>query len=240
LFQTRQDKDETFLLALSPNGPPHFEAENYKKAKFSQIRQDLTKKLFNIYCRRCFDDKVNDWNKRLRSTAGRCRCQSNGNAKVELSIKVCDTPERLRDTLLHEMCHAAVWVIDNIRKGGHGPAWKYWVNRCQKVFPSLPLIKRCHTYKINAKYLYICNGCGIKRHSKSLDISHKICGICNGRFTLHRHDGKKPSDKATSAFAQFVKEKYKEERKPGVKHAETMKILSQRFKQVNFLYLEKM
>ena len=33
--------------------------------------------------------------------------------------------ERLRDTLLHEMCHAAVWIIDKI-KGGHGPAFKSW------------------------------------------------------------------------------------------------------------------
>lgn len=34
--------------------------------------------------------------------------------------------ERVRDTLIHEMCHAAVWVIDGVRNGGHGPHWKAW------------------------------------------------------------------------------------------------------------------
>lgn len=35
----------------------------------------------------------------------------------ELSVKVVDTPCRLRDTLVHELCHAATWVIDNCRGG---------------------------------------------------------------------------------------------------------------------------
>ena len=33
--------------------------------------------------------------------------------------------DRLRDTLIHEMCHAAAWVISGI-KAGHGPIWKSW------------------------------------------------------------------------------------------------------------------
>ena len=37
----------------------------------------------------------------------------------------CMVAERLRDTLIHEMCHAAVWVINRAREG-HGPHWRYW------------------------------------------------------------------------------------------------------------------
>ena len=32
-------------------------------------------------------------------------------SKIELSTKVLDSSDRLRDTLIHEMCHAAAWVI---------------------------------------------------------------------------------------------------------------------------------
>jgi predicted SprT family Zn-dependent metalloprotease len=42
-----------------------------------------------------------------------------------LFIKVCDTADRLRDTLIHELCHAATWVVDDV-KDGHGPHWKAW------------------------------------------------------------------------------------------------------------------
>ncbi|MCP9264173.1 Acidic repeat-containing protein [Dirofilaria immitis] len=212
----RQDDDEVFLLALSRNGPIHLDAQKYTAVKFPRIREELTAKLFNLYRKRCFKNKLDsnmvlEWNTRLRLTAGRCRCRGNGTACIELSIKVCNTPERLRDTLLHEMCHAAVWVIDHIYKGGHGPAWKYWVHQCQKIFPSLPLIERCHNYIIDAKYLYICNRCGqtIKRHSKSLDIDRKVCGICQGHFILRSREGKEFLTRPASTFAQFVKENYK-------------------------------
>ena len=33
--------------------------------------------------------------------------------------------DRLRDTLIHEMCHAASWIISGV-KAGHGPVWKKW------------------------------------------------------------------------------------------------------------------
>ena len=31
-------------------------------------------------------------------------------SKIELSSKVIDSADRLRDTLIHEMCHAAAWI----------------------------------------------------------------------------------------------------------------------------------
>lgn len=33
--------------------------------------------------------------------------------------------ERLRDTLIHELCHAAAWLINGVHDG-HGRYWKYW------------------------------------------------------------------------------------------------------------------
>ncbi|KHN88658.1 Acidic repeat-containing protein [Toxocara canis] len=142
--------------------------------------------------------------------------------------------ERVRDTLLHELCHAAVWVIDRVDVGGHGAAWKRWAIHCMSVFSSLPPIERCHNYKIDTKFLYICNGCGqtLKRHTKSFDTDRKICAICRGRFELQRSDGKAISTvKRANRFAEFVKENYGKEKKAGMKHADVMKILSYKFKQ---------
>ena len=72
------------------------------------------------------------WNARLTKTAGMCiqrkikitekpnhifTSSSNTGteevraSKIELSTKVLDAPDRLRDTLIHEMCHAAAWVV---------------------------------------------------------------------------------------------------------------------------------
>lgn len=40
-------------------------------------------------------------------------------------FQIIETSDRLRDTLIHEMCHAAAWIIDN-KADGHGPCWRAW------------------------------------------------------------------------------------------------------------------
>jgi predicted SprT family Zn-dependent metalloprotease len=45
-------------------------------------------------------------------------------ASIELSCKVVDSEYRLMNTLVHEMCHAATWLIDNTSKPPHGPQFK--------------------------------------------------------------------------------------------------------------------
>jgi len=38
---------------------------------------------------------------------------------------VLNVVERLRDTLLHELCHAMVWIEHKVIDG-HGNLWKSW------------------------------------------------------------------------------------------------------------------
>jgi predicted SprT family Zn-dependent metalloprotease len=38
------------------------------------------------------------------------------------------SPDKLRNTLVHEMCHAATWIIDNDAES-HGPTFKKWYGR---------------------------------------------------------------------------------------------------------------
>lgn len=242
LSQKEVKRVEAFLLALSLESCDHQYARIYVKEKFNKIREDLAKRLFRIYRTVCFDGKLDscmviEWNPRLLKTAGRCFCMKNFTAKIELSVKVCNRPDRVRDTLLHELCHAAVFAIDKIAFGRHGPAWQKWVRQCMIMFPRLPVIRRCHQYSIDAKYHYICSTCGqsIKRHSKSLDLKRYRCGVCKGSFVLHNARGKRLEENAkkTNPFAKYVQENYKKFRSDGRRHAEVMKILSQQFKQLN-------
>ena len=74
------------------------------------------------------------WSSRLLTTAGITLCreirlgkdnpQKQREAAIELSIKVVDTEIRLQETLLHELCHAATWIIDGVRKPPHGAEFK--------------------------------------------------------------------------------------------------------------------
>ena len=72
------------------------------------------------------------WNPRLTKTAGLCiqrrvkltKKRDNDKvlneskdmeevraSRIELSTKVLDSADRLRDTLIHEMCHATAWIV---------------------------------------------------------------------------------------------------------------------------------
>ncbi|KAF1762418.1 hypothetical protein GCK72_010680 [Caenorhabditis remanei] len=195
------DDEEWFLVSLAENysGPIHSDAKIYSKdgaLRLKKNREALLTKLVEILVRRVFSEIPSDmlkvtWNARLRKSAGQCRNHRHGNSTVEMSPVVCTTAERVRDTLIHEMCHAAVWVVDRLHKEGHGPGWKRWGARCSSTFKSLPFVERCHSYEIEAKFFYVCetDGCPveIKRQSKSLDTSRKGCGACLGRFILYRY-----------------------------------------------------
>lgn len=204
----------------------------------------------------------------MRGTAGFCYCKKitrrtgiiERTAKIVLATKIVDSADRLRDTLVHEMCHAATWIVNEI-SDGHGPYWKAWyvicriamqylfsflVNRAaraMKAFPELPPIKRCHDYAINTKYTYKCTECGYSfgRHTKSLDIERKCCGYCHGRFEIFINKTTKSGKKAmtpvtpkkqATGFALFVKENYSNVKQGNVTHAEVMKILSKKFAEV--------
>lgn len=105
-----------------------------------------------LYNDRVFDNKLKDvpvsWSKNLTKTAGYCRnrkmfvilvlCYTTlilnlwycfrgcvRKAEIQLSEKVLTSADRVRDTLVHELCHAAVWIVDGERSH-HGKVWKYW------------------------------------------------------------------------------------------------------------------
>ena len=204
----------SFLSSLCCNTPIpqcHPQALQFMQGKkFAKTRTELTRQLYELFNREIFGAALSPsmeckWNMRLTKTAGLCCSKierkndvETRTARIELSSKVVDSPDRLRDTLVHEMAHAAAWVINGYRDG-HGPLWQQWVKRAAKRFPELPPIDRAHNYAIHTKFSYKCISCGytVGRHTKSLNTTRKVCGHCNGSFELVINSKKKlPVSKA--------------------------------------------
>jgi predicted SprT family Zn-dependent metalloprotease len=160
----------------------------------SRNRKAMAAELFQLFNETVFDNKLPHdmeicWNKRLRTTAG-C-CINSGTTivpmcKIELSNKVCDSYERIQDTLIHELCHAATWMIDRVKDAGHGPVWKKWTERAMFAHPGLNPITTKHNYEISYKFTYKCTKCDYKigRHSKSVNLLVAKCPLCLGSLVL--------------------------------------------------------
>ncbi|CDW56092.1 Acidic repeat-containing protein [Trichuris trichiura] len=108
--------------------------------------------LRNKYTVEQLPDKMEvTWNPRLIKSAGFCKFKRSSKKEhyciIDLSPKICTTAGRIRDTLLHEMCHAATWLIDKIAEG-HGPHWRKWSS-----------LKTRHSYKATTKFAYECTKC---------------------------------------------------------------------------------
>lgn len=156
-------------------------------------------------------------------------------ASIDLSEKVITSGDRLRCTLIHELCHAATWIFNG--ESGHGSTWKSWASKANAIFPDLPPIERCHSYEIEYKYTYQCTLCGAKSHahSKSKKVELIRCAYCHGSIEIFLN--KKSQDgtvfltpvRKARGFAAFVKVAYKDLKAPGVTHAEVMRQLSAKF-----------
>ena len=106
------------------------ESTKVKVAAFKKARIRLTGEYFDEFNKSCFDSRLPNylsvtWSKRLLTTAGITRLKMTSKraslaaselnktmshsgriSTIELSEKVVDSEERLKNTLLHEMCHA--------------------------------------------------------------------------------------------------------------------------------------
>ncbi|NXQ62368.1 ACRC protein, partial [Anthoscopus minutus] len=91
-------------------------ASHYVKY-FKKNKEELAQKLYRLFNSTIFEQKLPEnmeiiWNKKMRKTAGYCVTgqregpEGKRYARIELSEKVCDSADRLQDTLIHEVCHA--------------------------------------------------------------------------------------------------------------------------------------
>ncbi|KAF9456798.1 SprT-like family-domain-containing protein [Collybia nuda] len=128
------------------------------------------------------ETKLN-WNKRLLTTAGRAKWHRSRDGtqitEIELAEKILDCEERIRNTLSHEMCHLASWLIDDNPKEVHGRLWKAWANRVMRKRPEIEITTR-HNYEISYPFEWKCEKCAkiYGRFSNSIRTEECVCGSC--------------------------------------------------------------
>ncbi len=121
--------------------PPMSQLTDAKsKQSFRKHRESITEQTFRDFDTRAFKNALSSvtviWSNKLNTTAGITRMKgrlgtehvSSRVATIELATKVIDNEDRLRSTLLHEMCHAAMWLVDGVHKPPHGKCFKKWAN----------------------------------------------------------------------------------------------------------------
>lgn len=198
------------------------------------------------------------WSKKLNTTAGRANWRREGtaakpfaaeaaggtatktyihHATIELAEKVIDGPDRLLNTLAHEFCHLATFMISNVRDRPHGPEFKSWAAKVETAlrgrYPDLKISTR-HAYEIEYKYVWECEGCGteFKRHSRSVDPARQSCGGCKGRLVQVRPAPRKAGG-GKGEYQVFVKEKFRAVKKenPGLGMSEVMEVLGRMYRE---------
>lgn len=147
------------------------------------------------------------WSKTLLKTAGRAHWKSGRirtwetadkpasivythHASIELAERVIDDEHRLINTMTHEFCHLANYMISNVTDNPHGASFKAWGQKCAEAMQDHPLyggkikVTTKHSYEIEYKYVWECVGCAqtFGRHSKSIDPGRQRCGGCKGRL----------------------------------------------------------
>ena len=197
---------------------------------FNKHKESITRALFDEFNANVFNRQLPDgfeitWSKKLLTTAGLTvykRTTIEGvrhfTARIELSTKVLDSVHKLEATLLHEMCHAAAWLVDHVAKPPHGDVFKKWAKMAMQTYPGTN-VSTCHAYAIHTPFKWKCTQTWCEqeygRHSKSIDVEKKRCGLCGGRLEFM---GKFTSDgvlvkgsnieKKATGYAKFVQDNF--------------------------------
>lgn len=217
-----------------PDRSQSFQINKGSRTKFRTQREQLTKSTFNTFNFIVFEGKLAEveviWSKRLTSTAGltRLRRTKTGSriASIELSNKLIDDEVRLQATLMHEMCHAAAWLVDNVNKPPHGQCFKKWATLAMRRVPGL-IVSTTHEYVTNTyKFAWKCTNesCDfvVQRHSRSVDVNRHCCGKCKCKLieievptpeSLKRGVFTPKQKRSASAFSLFVQQHSKTVRK---------------------------
>ncbi len=197
---------------------------------FNKSRDKLTSETFAEFNQLAFANQLSsvkvDWSKKLNTTAGITRMRGKLGEKysdsrvatIELATKVIENEEQLRSTLLHEMCHAAAWLVDGVHKPPHGKVFKNWASKSMRKIKDVE-VTTTHDYQISYKFAWACTNakCNvvIKRHSRSIDPNKQCCGRCTNKLIeievprkgqdISNNTFTPKKQRKTSEYALFVK-----------------------------------
>ncbi|KAI0543644.1 hypothetical protein F4679DRAFT_567902 [Xylaria curta] len=122
-------------------------------------------------------------------------------ASIELATKVLSNESDLLNTVAHEFCHLAVFLLNGKPKQAHGPEFKTYGRRVmmsasdssnskgENAVKKLKAprdrgveinVTTRHSYEIEYRFVWRCADCGgeVRRHSRSVDPTRQRCGRC--------------------------------------------------------------
>ncbi|KAI3325352.1 hypothetical protein HD806DRAFT_490108 [Xylariaceae sp. AK1471] len=132
-------------------------------------------------------------------------------ASIELATKVLSNESDLLNTVAHEFCHLAVFLLHGKPKLAHGAEFKTYGGRVMGAALKTPRSRSVdinvttrHSYEIEYRYVWQCADCGteVRRHSRSVDTTRQRCGKCKGGVLVQvkpvpRGSGSSSASKAT-------------------------------------------
>ncbi|KAI0097469.1 hypothetical protein GGR51DRAFT_541105 [Nemania sp. FL0031] len=125
-------------------------------------------------------------------------------ASIELATKVLSNEADLLNTVAHEFCHLAVFLLHGKPKLAHGAEFKTYGQRVMRAASAsttsistnntkdtlrIPRdrgvainVTTRHSYEIEYRFVWRCADCGAEvcRHSRSVDPRQQRCGRCMG------------------------------------------------------------
>jgi predicted SprT family Zn-dependent metalloprotease len=228
-----EDEEDGTIIAqpITKQTLQSVQAKRVPSTLFNKTREKFAVKLFNQFDQTVFDGKLKaagiqlSWSRRLTSTAGKTivklgRGIQKGVCKVDivLSATILDRETRLQSTLLHEMCHAAAWIVDKNDNPPHGPVFQKWAELAQAR--TGVAVTTTHTYSI-AKYAWACKSaaCTVKilRPTNSFKPDAVVCAKCGSGFVAVNVETGEPlqlrAKKLPSKYNIFVKEQSQTVRK---------------------------
>lgn len=200
-------------------------------AEYRRATQDLTNKDGEVLSVGTYFGKITLADKIITDT---CKAEYLNLDPKDSGIDIC--PDRLHNTIVHEFCHLANFILSGVSKG-HGASFKAWGRKASIAFSHLKVeVKTFHSYEIEYKYGWECVSCKqmYYRHSQSIDVSKNACGECKGKLVQIKPDVKAIIE---GSYEEFVKKRFAQMK--GLKGAdgkamrliEKMKIIGAEWKQ---------
>jgi predicted SprT family Zn-dependent metalloprotease len=152
---------------------------------FMKSRADIAHEMFNDLNTNVFDARLRDvdivWSDRLRRTAGRWEVPKNNKpCRIVLSTAMLTDETRLINTLAHEMCHVAVYQLDQKTSCAHNDNWLRWTRKVMKEYNDID-ISALHSYPVDVSASYVCSNCSFVHRltEEAIDVKRCRC-TCGG------------------------------------------------------------
>lgn len=219
---------------------------------FKKQREGLVRQWFDRFNTVVFDNRlpsnmVLEWNPRLTRTAGQTIMTKTAGlqqrtARIHLSCRVVDCEERLLTTLLHEMCHAAQFLLEFEERPPHGPGFQKWARLAAVRYADVP-VTVTHNYIVHQPKRYQCVECGhvYGRNSKLRDLQRRRCGkpTCQGSLIYLGHfnrDGTVLTEpthpRPLTPYNRFIKDHFSHTKtaNPHLRYGEVMSMLASQWR----------